>query len=198
MAEPRARLFILSGPSGVGKDSVRDLLMAWQLDLHFVVTATDRPPRPGEVEGVHYRFLTAEDFGRLEREGGFIEHAIVYGQRKGVPRSEVEGPLAEGRHVLARVDVQGVRKLKALYPDAVVIFLAPPSLEEAQRRLDGRDTESGEEMRLRSETAAGEMAAMSDADYVVVNPTGELEATARRVVEIIDMERRKRDGRGVD
>ena len=185
----RGRLFILSGPSGVGKDSVRDLLIAWGIPLHFVVTATDRPPREGEVEGVHYRFLPPAEFDRIERGGGFIEHAVVYGQRKGVPRSEVETPLAQGTDVLARVDVQGVATLKRLYPDAVVIFLAPPSLEEAQRRLDVRDTETEAELRLRAETAAAEMAATADADYVLVNRTGELEATARRVGEIIAHER---------
>lgn len=184
-----ARLFILSGPSGVGKDSVRDLLIAWKAPLHFAVTATDRPPREGEVDGVHYRFLSPEEFDRLEREGGFIEHAVVYGQRKGVPRSEIEGPLAEGKDVLARVDVQGVATLKRLFPDAVVIFLAPPSLQEAQRRLDARDTEMDEEVRLRIEEAEREMAAARDVDYIVVNRTGELEATARRVWEIIERER---------
>jgi guanylate kinase len=181
-----ARLFILTGPSGVGKDSVRDLLMEWRLPVHFVVTATDRAPRQGEVEGKDYHFVTVEEFDRLEREDGLIEHAVVYGQRKGVPRAEVERPLAEGRDVLARVDVQGVATLKRLYPDALVIFLAPPSLKEAERRLDERDTETEGELRLRIETAESEMESMRGADYVVVNRTGELQATAARVRDIIE------------
>jgi len=184
----RARLFILSGPSGVGKDSVRDLLMEWDVPVHFVVTATDRPPRPGEVEGVHYRFMTADEFDHLVREDGFIEHATVYGQRKGVPRSEIEAPLAAGTSVLARVDVQGVATLKRLHPEAIVIFLAPPSLEEALRRLDARETDSPADLRLRRDTALSEMEAARTADHVVVNRTGELEATAREVREIMEAE----------
>jgi guanylate kinase len=187
----RGRLFILSGPSGVGKDSVRDLLKAWGVDVHFAVTATDRPPRANEVDGRDYHFLSTAEFDRLEREGAFTEHALVYGQRKGVPRSEIEEPLAAGRDVLARVDVQGVATLKRLFPDAVVIFLAPPSLDEAQRRLDARETESEAQMQVRRETAAAEMAAGAQADYVVVNRTGQLEATARRVKEIIEREKAK-------
>jgi guanylate kinase len=162
--------------------------MAWGAPLHFVVTATDRPPREGEVAGVHYLFLSPEEFDRLELEDGFIEHAVVYGQRKGVPRSEVEKPLAEGRDVFARVDVQGVATLKRLFPDAIVIFLAPPSLEEAHRRLDARDTETEEEQRVRARAAEAEMTAAGQADYIVVNRTGQLEATARRVREIIENE----------
>lgn len=183
---PSGRLFILTGPSGVGKDSVRDLLMAWQVPVHFAVTATDRAPRPGEVEGRDYRFLSTEAFERLIEEGGFVEHAVVYGQHKGVPRSEIEEPLARGEVVLARVDVQGASTLKTLHPDAIVIFLAPPTLEEAERRLDARDTESQADLRLRREMAAAEMDAMKAADFVVVNRTGQLEAAARRVREIID------------
>jgi guanylate kinase len=185
------RLFILSGPSGVGKDSVRDLLIEWQTPLHFVVTATDRAPRPGEVEGKDYRFLTKEQFDRLERDGGLIEHAVVYGQRKGVPRSEIEAPLSEGKDVLARVDVQGAATLRALYPDAIVIFLAPPSLEEAQRRLDERDTETEDDLRVRAQAARWEMESMADVDYIVVNRTGQLEAAARRVREIIEIESKR-------
>lgn len=188
----RGRLFLLSGPSASGKDSVRDLLMAWGLSLHFAVTATDRRPREGEVDGVHYHFMETEAFERLEREGGLIEHAIVYEQHKGVPRSEVEVPLANGQDVLARVDIQGAATLKRLYPDAVVIFIAPPSLAEASRRLGDRDSETPEQVRLRRETAIAEMKAAEGADYRVVNTTGQLEATARRIAEIIEEERRRR------
>jgi guanylate kinase len=186
-------VIVLSGPPGTGKDSVRDLLMEWELPLHFAVTATDRPPRPGEVDGVSYHFMSMAEFERLEQEGGFIEHALVYGQRKGVPRSEIERPLSEGRDVVARVDVQGAETLKALYPDALLIFIAPPSLEETLRRLDVRDTESEEQLRIRRETAPSEMAAASRFDYIVTNRTGELEDAARRIIEIIAQEKSARD-----
>ncbi len=178
-------LIVLSGPSGSGKDAVRNLLMAWDLPVHFVVTANTRPERPGEIAGVDYLFVTENEFDRLEREGEFIEHALVYGQRKGVPRAQVIEPLAAGRDVIARVDVQGAATLKGLIPDAVLIFIAPPSLEEERRRLLERGTEDDEQLRLRSETAGAEMKDAADFDHVLVNETGALEDTARQVVEIL-------------
>lgn len=189
-------LVVLSGPSGSGKDAVRDLLMAWRLPFHFAVTATTRPKRPGEVDGVDYRFISEAEFDRLEAAGGLIEHAIVYGQRKGVPRSEVVEPLAAGRDVIARVDVQGAATLRQLIPAALLIFIAPPSVEEEARRLQERNTESAEETRLRVKTAAREMEASKRFDHVVVNETGKLEETARRIVEIIAAEKRRRAGGG--
>jgi guanylate kinase len=192
LPEGKPVLIVLSGPSGAGKDAVRDLLMEWQLPFHFVVTATNRPPRPGEQQGVDYHFLSDEEFDRLEAEDGFIEHAIVYGQRKGVPRSEIDDELAAGKDVLARVDVQGAATLKHLVPGALLIFIAPPSTEEGERRLDERATESPEERRLRVETAKSEMAEASSFDYIVENETGKLAETARRVVEIIAAEKAKR------
>lgn len=180
-----ALLVVLSGPSGAGKDSVRDLLMVSGLPMHFVVTATDRAPRPGERPGVHYHFMTTAEFEALEAQGAFIESAVVYGQHKGVPRSEIEGPLGEGRDVFARVDLQGAHTLRRLYPDALLIFLAPPSLDEARRRLDERDTEGDEEADLRAEVAVEEMEAAASFDHVVVNRTGELTSTALKVLELI-------------
>jgi guanylate kinase len=185
-------LVVLSGPSGSGKDAVRDLLMAWQLPVHFAVTATTRPKRPGEVDGVDYHFVSDHEFDRLEAEHGLIERAIVYGQRKGVPSAEVVEPLKAGRDVIARVDVQGAETLRHLVPDVLLIFIAPPSIEEEARRLQERNTESEEEARLRVETAAREMEAAKRFDYIVVNETGKLEETARRIVEIIASEKRRR------
>ncbi|HLF71414.1 MAG TPA: guanylate kinase [Dehalococcoidia bacterium] len=185
-------LLVLSGFSGAGKDSVRDLLMAWRLPVHFAVTANTRPPRDGEVEGRDYRFVSDAEFDRLERDGELIEHAIVYGQRKGVPRDEVLAPLETGRDVLARVDVQGAFTLRQLVPDAVLIFIAPPSLEEAQRRLASRHTDTDEEQRLRVATAAAEMEASKSFDYIVVNETNGLDRAARRVFEIMADEKKRR------
>ena len=185
-------LIVLSSPSGTGKDAVRDLLTAWGLPFHFAVTATTRPRRPREVEGRDYRFLSEAEFDRLEAEGGLIEHALVYGRRYGVPRAEIVEPLAAGRDVLARVDIQGAATLRRLIPDALLIFIAPPSLDEAQRRLQERATEGETDQRLRLDTAAKEMAAAKDFDHVVVNETGRLEETARRVLAIIAAEKRRR------
>jgi guanylate kinase len=187
-------LIVLSGQSGAGKDSIRDLLMEWELPLHFAVTATTRPKRPGEVEGRDYHFVNDTEWQQLEELDGFIEQAIVYGQRKGVPRSEVLEPLSEGRDVLVRVDIQGAETLRHLVPEAVLIFVAAPTMEEAQRRLVKRDTESEEEQRLRSETAALEVEASRYFDHVVVNETERLGETARQVVEIIAEEKRRRTG----
>jgi len=185
-------LIVLSSPSGTGKDAVRDLLTAWGLPFHFAVTATTRPRRPREIEGRDYRFLSEAEFDRLEAEGGLIEHALVYGRRYGVPRAEIVEPLAAGRDVLARVDIQGAATLRRLIPDALLIFIAPPSLDEAQRRLQERATEGETDQRLRLDTAAKEMAAAKDFDHVVVNETGRLEETARRVLAIIAAEKRRR------
>lgn len=185
-------LIVLSSPSATGKDSVRELLLAWRLPAHFTVNVTTRPQRPGEVDGVDYHFVSDADFDRLEAQDGLIERALVYGQRKGVLRAEIEGPLRAGRDVIARVDVQGAATLRSMLPDTLLIFIAPPSLEEAQRRMQTRDTESPEEQRLRLEAAAAEMEASKSFDHIVVNETGHLEATARRIVEIIAEEKRKR------
>ena len=171
---------------------MRDLLMAWRLPVHFAVTATTRPRRPDETPDIDYLFLSDEEFDRLEREDGLLERAVVYGQRKGVPRSQVETPLREGRDVLVRVDVQGAASLRSLFPDALLIFIAPPSIEEARRRLEDRDTEDPEQMRIRAETAEAEMAAAHDFDYIVVNETGQLEQTVRRVFEIVAAEKARR------
>jgi guanylate kinase len=194
LPEGPALLTVLSGFSGSGKDAVRDLLMAWKLPVHFVVTATNREMRPGEVEGIDYLFVSDEEFDRMEREGELIEHAIVYGQKKGVPKQQVLEPLAAGRDVLARVDVQGAATLKLLIPDAFLIFIAPPSLEEAARRLTDRDTDSEEQRQIREQMAKDELAASEDFDEVVINETGKVEDTAKQVADLIAAEKRRRAG----
>ncbi len=185
-------LTVISGFSGSGKDAVRDLLMTWDLPLHFVVTATNRAMRPGEVDGIDYLFVDDAEFDRMERDGELIENAIVYGQKKGVPRKQVLEPLAAGLDVFARVDVQGAATLKDLIPDALLIFIAPPSLEEASRRLTDRDTDSEEQRRIREQTAVEEQKAADGFDYVVINETDKIEETAKQVVELIAAEKARR------
>jgi guanylate kinase len=187
-------LVILSGPSGAGKDSVRDLLLQWNPTIHRVVTATTRQPRPGEVEGRDYHFITEETFDEILRTDGFLEHAFVYDHRNGVPRIEIEDPLAFGRDAIARIDVQGAQTLKRLVPQALLIFIAPPSVEETARRMHDRGHDTEEEQARRREIAKREMEAASLFDYIVVNETGRLEQTARRVWEIIAAEKRRRAG----
>lgn len=191
-----ALLVVLSAPSAAGKDAVRDLLISWGLPAHFAVTATSRPMRQGEIEGVDYIFLSVEEFESRLRQGDFLEHAVVYGQHKGVPRSEITSYLEKGQDVIARVDVQGAASLRRLFPDALLIFLAPPSLAELERRLDVRDSDSEVDKRLRLATAASELAAAKDFDHVVVNQTGGLEAAAREIVKLIAEAKRKRVSQG--
>jgi guanylate kinase len=185
-------LVILSGPSGAGKDSVRDLLLAWEPRMHRVVTATTRKPRAGEVEGRDYHFISEEVFDELLTTGGFIEHAFVYDHRNGVPRIEVEDPIAFGRDAIARVDVQGAATLKRLLPQALLIFISPGSMEETARRLRGRASDTPEEQQRRLEVAKREMEAAGEFDHVVENRDGELEEAARRVHEILVEEKRRR------
>lgn len=192
-AEPPL-LIVLSGPSGAGKDSVRDLLLEWQPAMHRVVTATTRKPRPGEVEGRDYHFVSEETFDQILKTDGFLEHAFVYDHRNGVPRIEIEDPLAFGRDAIARVDVQGAETLRRLVPQALLIFIAPPTVEETARRMQDRGSDTPEEQARRRETAKREMEAAAGFDHVVVNETGRLQETARRVWEIVAAEKRRRAG----
>jgi guanylate kinase len=185
-------LIVLSGPSGTGKDSVCEMLLRWQPLMHRIVTVTTRNVRPGEVDGVDYHFISTPDFEKILATGGFVEHAKVYDRYYGVPRIEIEDPLAQGRDAIARVDVQGAATLKRLFPDALLIFIAPPSIPETLERMKKRDQDSLEDQTRRAEEARTEMAASKDFDHVVVNETGRLEDTARRVVEIIVAEKQRR------
>ena len=185
-------LVVLSGPSGAGKDSIRELLLSWEPRIHRVVTATTRQPRPGEVEGRDYHFITEETFDEMLSTGGFIEHAFVYDHRNGVPRIEVEDPLGFGRDALARIDVQGAATLKRLLPDALLIFISPGSVEETARRMKGRGADTPEEQERRIEVARQEMEAAKEFDHVVENRPGELEQAARRVHQILVDEKLRR------
>jgi guanylate kinase len=192
-AEPPL-LVVLSGPSGAGKDSVRELILTWEPQMHRVVTATTRKPRPGEVEGRDYHFIDEATFDMLLETNGFFEHAFVYDHRNGVPRIEIEDPLAFGRDAIARIDVQGAATLKKLLPHALLIFISPGSIEETARRLQSRGADTEEEQERRIEVARREMEAAVAFDHVVENRTGELEAAARRVHAIIAEEKRSRAG----
>ena len=185
-------LIVLSGPSGAGKDSVRELLLEWEPRMHRVVTATTRKPRAGEVEGRDYHFISEDTFDEILKTNGFLEHAFVYDHRNGVPRIEIEDPLAFGRDAIARVDVQGAESLRRLVPQAVLIFIAPPSIEESARRVHDRGTDTKEEQARRREVAEREMETASQFDHIMVNETGRLEATARRVWELIAAEKKRR------
>lgn len=187
-----ALLIVLSGPSGAGKDSICDVLRGWYPTMHKVVTVTTRPVRPGEENGQDYHFISEPEFQHILATGGFVEHARVYEYSYGVPRIEIEDPLGFGLDVIARVDVQGAATLKRLFPDALLIFISPGSLEETVRRMKHRDLDTQAQQQHRTEVAASEFEAAKDFDYVVLNETGKLEEAASEVAKIIDREKRRR------
>jgi guanylate kinase len=178
-------LVVLAGPSGVGKSSVVDALRGRLPELFFSVSATTRDPRPGEVDGVHYRFVGPAGFDELIARGELLEWAEIHGglQRSGTPREPVEQALAAGKPVLVEVDLAGARNIKAVLPEAATVFLAPPSLAELERRLRGRGTESQAQFRRRLQTAREEIAACDEFDVVIVN--ADLQDDVSRLVDLL-------------
>lgn len=185
------RLFVISGPSGVGKDTVIDELRGRLPDFHFAVTATTRERRPGEMHGVHYFFMSVEDFQADLASGEFIESAEVYGNWYGVPRKGIQGGLDSGRHVIVKVDVQGAATIRELAPDAILIFLMPTSMEDLTRRLWHRKTDGPNVVMRRVRTAAEELPAVESFDYAVFNEEGQLSKTLDEIMAIIIAEQRK-------
>lgn len=186
---PPPLLVVLTGPSGVGKDVAIRRMREKGLPFHYVVTVTTRPIRPGEVDGKHYFFVTKARYEQMLGKGELLEHAEVYGHFYGVPWSEVVEPLKRGEDVIMKPDVQGARTIRKLEPQAVFIFLAPPSMEELARRLYYRKTEDPQELAHRLEVARHEMQAVSDFDYVVVNKNNRLDETVERIEAIIEAEK---------
>lgn len=181
-------LFVLSGPSGVGKDTVLAELKKRGLPMHFVITCTTRARRNGETDGVSYFFADRETFSRLRESGELLEWAAVHGNFYGTPRRQVREALASGRDAMLKIDVQGAAKVRAQVPEAVLIFLAPPSIEDLVERLTNRGTETEQERRLRLADAEREMAQLPLFDYVVVNHHGKVEQTVEQIVAIITAE----------
>ncbi|WP_206155826.1 guanylate kinase [Cellulomonas taurus] len=170
MTRPHARLTVLAGPTAVGKGTVSADLRARYPQVWLSVSATTRSPRPGEVDGVHYHFVSPEEFDAMEASGEMLETALVHGRnRYGTPRRPVEERLAAGEPALLEIDLQGARKVRETMPDAQFVFLAPPSFDELVRRLVGRGTEDAEERERRLATARVELAAESEFDHVIVN-----------------------------
>jgi guanylate kinase len=168
----RGRLFVLSGPSGVGKSTLVTKLRERLPDLHYSISATTRLPRAGEQHAVHYFFVDHDEFKRLIADGRLLEHAFFAGNHYGTPAAEVERRLAAGQDVLLEIEVQGARQVRAapgVGSEAVLLFLAPPSFDELARRLVGRGTESPEVRAARLAAAREELAAETEFDHTVVN-----------------------------
>ena len=187
----RPLLVVLSGPSGVGKDAVLERMKRLGSPYHFAVTATTRPMREGEREGEHYHFVARAEFERMIAHGELLEWAEVYGNLYGVPRAQVDRALSEGRDVLVKVDVQGAKTIRGLDPEAVLVFLAPPSMEELARRLTSRGTEAEDAMRRRLREAEAEMEAAARFDHVVVNRRDRLDVAVRQIEALTADERRR-------
>jgi len=180
-----ARILVLSGPSAVGKSSVVRCLRDRVPQLYFSVSATTRAPRPGEVDGVDYRFVTRESFQRLIDEGALLEWAEIHGglHRSGTPAQPVRDAARDGRPVLIEVDLAGANAIKRAMPEAFTVFLAPPSWAALEARLTARGTESADAMRRRLATAREELAAQGDFDAVVINT--ELESACAELVALL-------------
>ena len=184
-------LVIISAPSAGGKDTVIDRLVPKLDDAVVYVTATSRKPRPGEVDGVRYYFYSPEKFRQEIEAGNFFEWSIVHGEFKGVRGDILGDTLRSHKIVIVKPDPQGMRKIKSLLPEALTIFIMPPSVESLRRRLTTRGTETAEQREIRLRNAEIEMAAAPEYDYVVVNEDGKIDETAEQIAEIIRKEAKR-------
>lgn len=184
-------LVVVSGPSGVGKSTIVAELARRHPQVVPIVTATTRPRREGEVAGVHYHFMDAEAFTHLRDEGELLESAEVHGHWYGTPLDQIRGILRAGRDAVLTIDPQGAREVRRLVPDALLIFVMPPSIEALDDRLTGRGSEDAADLAIRRHNAVDEMAAATDYDEIVVNETGQIAASADRIWEVIQAQARR-------
>jgi guanylate kinase len=184
MSDTSSRLVVLAGPTAVGKGTVASYVRTHFPDVWLSVSMTTRKPRPREVDGVHYHFVDDAEFERLREDGQFLEWAVVHGRAKyGTPRGPVDDALAQGRKALLEIDLQGARQVRETMPEALFVFLKPPSWDELVRRLVGRGTESEDERRRRLDTAVAELEAESEFDVTIVNH--EVHAAATELVALM-------------
>lgn len=178
------RLTVIAGPTAVGKGTVVKHILSTHPEIQLSVSATTRSPRVGEQDGVDYYFVSHEQFDKMIADGDLLEYAVVHLQNKyGTPRKPVEQALSQGKQIILEIDIQGAQQVKASMPEANLIFIAPPSLEELSRRLVGRGTESPEEIEIRLKTAEIELAAQGSFDHVVIN--NEVAQCAKEVLELM-------------
>jgi guanylate kinase len=190
---PRPVLVVISGPSGAGKDAALELMKRQHYPFHFVVTATTRPKRPNEIDGVDYHFVSMGEFAEMINANELLEYAVVYGDYKGIPKKHVREALSSGRDVIMRIDVQGAATIRKLIPNAVTIYLTAESEEALVRRLQERKTEPPDQLAMRIATARQEMKRIREFRYVVVNQEDCLEETVNHIVSIIQAEKLRVD-----
>ncbi len=188
MGTVQSKLFVISGPSGAGKGTLVARVREQRSNLGLTVSATTRKPREGEVEGVNYYFLTRDEFERRVEAGAFVEWAEVHGNCYGTLVSEVESKLASGNSLILEIDVQGALQVKKRFPDAVLVFIKPPSLEILRERLVGRGSETPESLELRLADAQGELELADRYDDVVVND--DLDRATEELVRVLDKHER--------
>ena len=191
-------IFVISGPSGVGKDTIKQRLKDRGFPIGYCVTATTRPSRPAEIDGVHYFFVSDAEFDAMLSGGELIEHAVNHGKRYGIPYAGLRAGLQRGPDVLVTPDVQGAAALRQRYPGVISIFLAPPTFDELKPRLANRRSESPEELAIRLETAAREMERVPEFDYLVINERDRIDQTVDTVQAIVIAERQRVNRRIVE
>jgi guanylate kinase len=179
----KGRLFVITGPSGVGKGTLIGRLLEWEPALELSISATTRPPRPGERDGVEYYFLDSSEFERRVAAGEFIEHAAYAGHLYGTLRSEVEPRLEQGTSVVLEIEVQGARQIRETLPEAVQVFIAPPSPDVLRKRLEGRATDRPEEIERRLAAAGEELEAREEFAHVIVND--DVDRATNELVELV-------------
>ena len=195
---PKPLLIVISGPSGVGKDETLNRLKQSDHPFHFIVTATTRPIRPGETDGVDYHFVSIGEFAEMITQEELLEYAVVYGDYKGIPKQQVRDALASGKDVIMRIDVQGAATIRKLIPNVVTIFLNAESEEELVRRLRERKTEPEGQLKMRIATARQELKRLQEFDYAVVNRLNQQEETADLVLSIVKAEKCRVDRKPVE
>lgn len=194
---PQPLLIVISGPSGAGKDTVMQRMQERGLPFHFVVTATTRERRANEKHGKDYLFVTKEEFARMIDEDELIEHAIVYGDYKGIPKQQVREALGSGKDVVMRIDVQGAETVRKMAPEALLIFITTESEEELVRRLETRKTETADSLAIRIATARKELKRVEAFDYVIINRDFHLDETVDAIRAIITAEHHRVNPRKV-
>ena len=190
-------LIVISGPSGVGKDTVVHCLKERQVPFHFVVTATNRSARHDEVDGVDYIFVSTSEFAQMIEDDELLEYAFVYGDYKGVPKEQVRRAFASGQDVIMRLDVQGAATIRQIAPQAILLFLVAGSEEEMVQRLHDRRTDAEDAIKMRIATARQELKRIGEFDYCVVNPQGDVDKAVDKILSIISAEHARVEQRKV-